>query len=482
MYKELKEYKDYSTSPRMKKMPAYKTFEEINNTNQSVKTLESILALYREKPVFDMTGSELRSIYQFLSTLDYFRSITNLLTSQDCWKIVNSIKFIEKKSGEAVYTFGDKSKLFYIVLRGSVSVKMPKAQAKSNELVRFKETLQYYEVNKVVEGCGFGEYSIYYKTDREATVECIEDCVLAYFSQDEYNEIFYQFEKERIAITVSFLKKCAFFKEFSSLEMEKLHFFLSKKLYFSGQCVFKEDNLTDGLYIIKSGNFELFKMWNLDEYAEVEKLSKIDLADHSVHDVFGEIETLTQLKKRQYSVLCSKGGEVIFIHKVVFFNIATPYSLKRKNELNDKKIEIMNNVFKMRAINLSKMVNEESNKIHMKTNFYINPLIVKKTELDVNYHGFADNARRKGKAFNKSLDKFLTNISFINYEKIQKSDLPMLHFTSPQIKPSITLASTARGQFFMRQDNKGKSRTSLLLPGGVHTTFKTTTCNYITLS
>jgi len=360
---------------------------------------------------------------------------------------------------------------------------MPKAQAKTNELTRFKETLQYYEVAKVGEGSGFGEYAIYYKTDREATVECLEDCVLAYFTQDEYNEMFLQLEKEKIATTMMFLKKCAFFKEFSSLEMEKFHFFINKKLYFSGQSVYKEDGLTDGLYIIKSGNFEIFKMWNLDEFAEVEKLSKIDLANHTVHDVFGEIETLTQLKKRQYSVLCSKGGEAIFIHKIVLFNIATPYSLKRKSELNEKKIEIMNNVFKMRAINLSKMVHEENSKTNMKTNFNYNPLIIKRTELDVNYHGFADNARRKGKAFNKSLDKFLTSISFINFDSFRNTkDLPALHMTYPSkdAKPIITLSSITKNIFFGRQEKR--KRTSLLLPvnGGI-TAFKDV-CKYITLS
>jgi len=134
----------------------------------------------------------------------------------------------------------------------------------------------------------------------------------------------------------------------------------------------------------------------------------------------------------------------------------------------------MNNIFKMRAINLTKLINED-NKNNSKINQYINPMVIKKPELDVNFHGFADNARRKGgKGFNKSLDKFLTNISFINYDSYninkKEKELPLLHLTAP-VKETITmklspiLKSTTRNKFFvLSQDNKSKSKTSLLLP------------------
>jgi len=74
-------------------------------------------------------------------------------------------------------------------------------------------------------------------------------------------------------------------------------------------------------------------------------------------------------------------------------------------------VEILNNLFKIRAITLSKLNNEggEDEQSRMKKLSSLQNMLVKSKNLDVNYHGFANNARQKGSNFDKTLDNLLIN-------------------------------------------------------------------------
>ena len=92
---------------------------------------------------------------------------------------------------------------------------------------------------------------------REATVECLEDTSVIYFTQEEYFKLFMNFEKEKINESISFFQNVEFLQDFSLIELEKLHFYMQHKLYFTGQSIYKQDSLSDAIYIIKFGHFEV---------------------------------------------------------------------------------------------------------------------------------------------------------------------------------------------------------------------------------
>ena len=66
-----------------------------------------------------------------------------------------------------------------------------------------------------------------------------------------------EFEKQKIAISISILKKNKFFDNFTQFELEKIQFFFNYRLFFSGQSVYKENSLTDGIFFIKAGHFDV---------------------------------------------------------------------------------------------------------------------------------------------------------------------------------------------------------------------------------
>jgi len=288
-------------------------------------------------------------------------------------------------------------------------------------------------------------------------------------------------EKEKIARSLMMMRKCAFFKEFSSLELEKFHFFMTKKHYFNGQSIFKNETLSDGIHIVKSGNFEVFKMLEFDENGDsFDRTTKIELAELKTNDVFGEIELLLQQKKRQYSVLCNNGGETFFIHKIVFFNFSAPFSLKIKKEQNDRKLEIMNNNFIIRGMNRTKVLTEVNSEFKRKDRDHtFQTIIPKRAPLDVNFHGFGENARLRGQTFDKSLDILLGSFSKIGYDTLMENKISTIN--KPKLKqtdnnllqtlanfdpfaPSNFIQKSTLSSQFTPQSKTKKSQTTVFLP------------------
>jgi len=197
--------------------------------------------------------------------------------------------------------------------------------------------------------------------------------------------------------------------------------------------VFKEGSVTDGIYFIKSGHFEVYKCFkgeneggkeNLKTYNNnnnFDSLSRMDsssslvdskqnvkLLSLSSNDVFGETEVLLKIKTRQCNVLCVDGGELLFCSKVAFYNIVSSYTIKKMHEENMKKIEIMNNMFKIKSISISKTEESENNTTPSKKKTTKKIRVMK--HVDVNFHGFAVNARTKGGYnFERQLEILLVN-------------------------------------------------------------------------
>ena len=53
------------------------------------------------------------------------------------------------------------------------------------------------------------------------------------------------------------MKTLPFFNEFSTLEMEKFHFYVKEKKYIKGENVYQISDETEGIYCIKKGSFKV---------------------------------------------------------------------------------------------------------------------------------------------------------------------------------------------------------------------------------
>ena len=84
--------------------------------------------------------------------------------------------------GEYVFHFGSQGSKFYIIVKGSVGVVVPKfgKNTKSEEFV---------EVKTLKEGEAFGEMALITKKTRSASILCKEDCYFAVLDRKYFFEI-----------------------------------------------------------------------------------------------------------------------------------------------------------------------------------------------------------------------------------------------------------------------------------------------------
>ena len=70
------------------------------------KLVDQFIILNKHKTLFEMTGSETRSIYQLLSKMEYFKKIRHLIKPEDYWNIASNLKIVDYKSSTIIYKYG----------------------------------------------------------------------------------------------------------------------------------------------------------------------------------------------------------------------------------------------------------------------------------------------------------------------------------------------------------------------------------------
>ena len=76
-------------------------------------------------------------------------------------------------------------------------------------------------------------------------------------TSDNYHLLLESYERDKIKKTLDFLGKIKFFNEYSSLEMEKFHFFLNERLFNKEENVYSTGDKVEGIYFIKNGTFKV---------------------------------------------------------------------------------------------------------------------------------------------------------------------------------------------------------------------------------
>ena len=125
----------------------------------------------------------------------------------------------------------------------------------------------------------------------------------------------------------------------------------------------------------------------------------------------------------------------------MFFFITTQYSLTKKIAANNKKFDQINNLYKFKVLCLSKEKKTKTEKIQIiernmpeieyvenKNEFETNFMELSKN-LDINYYGYAQDARKLGVDFERSLDKLDSKLNrlkmdyMINEVKVETKSL-----------------------------------------------------------
>ncbi|CAD8078800.1 unnamed protein product [Paramecium sonneborni] len=226
---------------------------------------------------------------------------------------INSLEYKQIKKGNIVFHCGEKGDYFYMILKGTVLVYVPKKEEEIQkqkqilqELNQYREDLtnnkkkddvkqlqkqiqdlqnqlkeyqsmedimlfpfksRYYQklsngqmiclykkVNTMKDGDCFGEVSLFRNEPRAATLIALDTLHLGALNKTNYLRIF-ESKLEKLNFTLGMLSKM--FPQSSKEVVIQLSFDFQRKLYSINQIVFKQGDIVDGFYLIFQGIVEI---------------------------------------------------------------------------------------------------------------------------------------------------------------------------------------------------------------------------------
>ena len=95
---------------------------------------------------------------------------------------------------------------------------------------------------------------------RAATIVALKDCYMAVLDRKHFQQSLAKIETREKNKKIDFLKNLPIFKQWTKNQMYKMTYFFSEKSYGINHCVFKQDEPSDFIYIIKEGVFEATRL------------------------------------------------------------------------------------------------------------------------------------------------------------------------------------------------------------------------------
>ncbi|KAL4478332.1 hypothetical protein ABPG72_009568 [Tetrahymena utriculariae] len=222
---------------------------------------------------------------------------------------------------------------------------------------------QLTKAKNMESGTAFGELALVYNKERAATIVCLQDTHLAYIEKEYFIQIFRQKEERRIQLQAEYFGKLPLFSNFSFQFLRDLYYNTISYKCKKGETIFQEGSSPDNVYIVKKGEFGIFKKFKIlnqvsdciqigkNEQLEVKsvnplfhkniiKKKEIKIMSLGEYEVIGDSD-LVQSRNREYSLKCtSLEGELLIIKREYFEDKIFKYQdtfneiLKRCNNQN----------------------------------------------------------------------------------------------------------------------------------------------------
>ncbi|CAD8084615.1 unnamed protein product [Paramecium sonneborni] len=265
---------------------------------------------------------------------------------------ITSMEYKQVKRGNIVFHCGERGDYFYLILRGTGIVYVPKKQEelvqqktillkvdqckedlantkKKDEIKQLQKQLQdlqtqlqdyqnpedillfpfksryyqklqngqmiclYKKVNVMREGECFGEVSLFRNEPRAATLIALETLHLGALNKTNYLRIF-ESKLEKLNFTLGMLSKL--FPQSSKENVIQLSFDFQKKIYSINSTIFKQGDVVDGLYLIFSGIVEIIcDNVRVNQFCEGQFVGLFDLKNPSLRTysaISGSYETI----------------------------------------------------------------------------------------------------------------------------------------------------------------------------------------------
>jgi cAMP-dependent protein kinase regulator len=234
------------------------------------------------------------------------------LKKEELSRVMEKIRTRQVAKGKAVCKEGDPGNSIYIIIHGKVVVS--RQHPARGKLV----------LKELKEGDFFGEFSYFSNSRRQATVEALLDTEVLEITKEDLEKIIqefpsvskvlFKFYKERVLDNL--LAASSLFQTFSPSERDQILTHLTLEEFPEGAMVIEEGSPGDCLYIIKSGEVEVFTADAKEE--------KLVLATLREGDYFGEISLITG-RPRTASVKVLRPAELVRVSKADFDRVVAQH-------------------------------------------------------------------------------------------------------------------------------------------------------------
>ena len=335
--------------------------EEIKPVQKKYKPEYIYSLLKKETP--QRTKAEIRILAEYLSEkYEYFKKYKSTTDNSKLEKICNVLHLEEFKPNSTIIKFGEEGDKFYILLEGRIMLFKPSyPQKKMNlqEYLLYLEDVRDYERNedkirRILEknshlgldmkflmtipantvtrffrlevfveedeklgefddGFAFGEIALIKKTTRNATIKSKNYCKLATINKSDYNKVMRELEEKRLEkVLKQFKIDYPLFEYWSLNHLIKLMNCFSNLYIYPGEYLFKQNEISDAIYIVKSGKFEIYSYVSLgwinefyDYIIEAKSniiyylLGKMPVKEKEINDILNESRQKLQLSPMQ---------------------------------------------------------------------------------------------------------------------------------------------------------------------------------------
>ena len=208
-------------------------FKQITAYNHS-----SVLEIF-QKPPHSRSKTELRFLFHNIKHLAAFTKLSAFTLEQLCG-VINYCKF---EPDRVVFLQGDMGTSWYVILKGSVVVKVSSTGSATDAIV----------VKRIVAGEGFGDLALINDKPRAATIMTTEPCEFARIEKDDYNRILRFMHDREIKDRVSFLRKIKQFESWNDDSLKTIAGLYEMKLFKAGSVIIRDKDPASHFFLIFSG-------------------------------------------------------------------------------------------------------------------------------------------------------------------------------------------------------------------------------------
>lgn len=292
-------------------------------------------------PPENRTPRDIATLMEATSEVGFFKQMaTDYKTDEvhrECSKCMTLQLF---RKGQYIFNYGDAGDSFYIVLRGLISIQLPKSMLSAErtspsgddkppeqdegarrQLDTEPELPTMIQVKEKGDGTAFGELALLTGQHRTASIQCLEESWIAKLSREDFVRILKGYEERKIVEMVKFLKSLGVFNNWTKLSLIKITYMFETRRYKHSQLVYRSGDSADHVFIIKSGEF---KFTYVVEDEVIEGHSRFRRCVPKKHlqmfikgptELFGDDDVIKGTARSLTCVCASLEGEVLVIEK-----------------------------------------------------------------------------------------------------------------------------------------------------------------------